>query len=143
MKRTVKIVLIITFAVHAGCTHTVVISDSEWEETTDKYASYWKDDPKEVMVRGDYIFHLADGTVIKPTMLARRDSTFVIYEIYRGGANTKLDDPLVVPLDRIESIEKITIWWGPTLTIIIPLVTIVVVGAILLWPEEGRPFFGT
>lgn len=141
IKRIILRIIIITFAAHVGCTHSINVTDAEWEENTDKYASYWKNEPNEIIFEGDYIFHLTDGNTINPTRLAKTDSTFVIYEVYKGGG-TELEEPLVVPLDKVESIEKITMWWGPTLAIWLPPILGLTILLILFSQEDG-PIFGT
>jgi len=118
IKRIILRILIITFAAHVGCTHSINVTDAEWEESTDKYASYLSGEPREIMFKGDYIFHLIDGSELKPTRLIKTDSTFVIYEVYKNGKSVKVDDPIVVPVSEVESIEKITMWWIPTIAIL-------------------------
>ena len=38
-------------------------------EETDKYASYLDGGPREVIFKGDYIFHLTDGSRLNPSSL--------------------------------------------------------------------------
>jgi len=111
MKRIIIRVLIITFAVHIGCTHTINVTDAEWEENEDKFGPPKNYMDGELVYSGDYIFFLTDGSTLSPSRFTRNDSTFVILETYSNGNYIKHDDPIILTFNEVDNIEKISAWW--------------------------------
>ncbi|MCK4548819.1 MAG: hypothetical protein KAU49_01575 [Candidatus Krumholzibacteria bacterium] len=121
MKRIIIQVLIITSAAHVGCTHIVNVPDSEWEVKEDKFDPPRNYRDGELIFSGDYIFHLTDGSTLSPSRFTRTDSTFIILEIYTQVSHTELDDPIVLPFDEVDHIEKISAWWWPTKVLLVAI----------------------
>ena len=114
IKRIIIRVLLITFAAHVGCSHAVRVTDADWEEKEDKSgpSRFYSDGEK--IFSGEYIFHLTDGNSLFPSEFIKTDSTFVILGIYGHTNITTLDDPLVLPVENVNYIEKWKISWLPT-----------------------------
>jgi hypothetical protein len=106
-KRHIAIILAIVIGVN-GCTHAINIDKAEFEEEISQSDEYWEREHQEKIYQGDYIFHMNEGKDISASCFIKRDSSFVVFEIYDAGANVEIDS-MTVPFSDIHSIEKIEI----------------------------------
>jgi hypothetical protein len=59
---------------------------------------------------GEYRIKTHDGDKYETGRFTKTESTLVITELYRGGKRIKVA-PFAIPLDEIESVERIQAWW--------------------------------
>jgi hypothetical protein len=97
------VLAVITVAV-MGCTRAATLSSSEWE-SLDK------------VTEGDYRIRTYDGHEYATGKFSKTDSTVVISELYREGKRFEIE-PIVVPVEDIESVKQVKLW-GPGTTIIV------------------------
>jgi hypothetical protein len=102
--RSISIVLVVITASVMGCTRAATLPSSEWEsldEVTD----------------GDYRIRTYDGHEYATGEFTKTDSTVVISELFRDGKRFEIE-PIVVPVEDIESVKKVQLW-GPGTGIIV------------------------
>ena len=94
---TILVGILIAFSVQfVGCSRATRISGTDWNEI-------------EEVTRGDYRIRTHDGQEYATGLFTKTDSTVVILAVYRDSRRYKVD-PIVIPLEDIESINKIKLW---------------------------------
>ena len=107
-----------------GCTRVVSVSEADFQPDSSSAAG----EQEAVEYQGDYIFHMGDGREINPARFTVKDSSFVISEIYDGRKSVHVDT-LVLFMNEVESIERISLWKPSIFIVAVPIAGL----AVLFW----------
>jgi hypothetical protein len=110
---SISIVLVVITASVMGCTRAATLPSSEWERLDD-------------VTEGDYRIRTYDGHEYATGKFTKTDSTVVISELFRDGKRFEVE-PIVVPVEDIESVKKVRLWKPGTAVIVVALVGVAVV----------------